>query len=1340
MHTLRILVVEDDAVQAAYLCHILAQMGYEVAGIAATGENALTLAASQRPDLVLMDIRLAGEMDGLEAGAAIHRDLELPIVYLTAYTDEALVDAAKHARPYAYLVKPVRDHELRASIEVAVQSSAMDRQLRHLNRVVRAVRSINRLMATEKDAQRLLEQACRIVVDTCDYPLVWVCRVHPSQPGCRPAAVAGEATDLLDVLAAVDDAGQRARFPCIRTYRSREPVIYRDLMAEEDGALWRREALARGFLAQASWPIASGETVYGALCVASRHRWALDDEEAELLAELAGDLGLALHASDVEARRVQAEQALRVAVQSLDIYMANSRLAVVEFDRDYRVLRWSGAAEQMFGWRQDEIIGKAVSDLRWVYEEDSGPVMQVLADMLSGSRSRNVNVNRNYRKDGTIITCEWHNSAIYDEEGRLISALSLVLDITERARAIESLRKSEERLAFALDATADGVWDWNPATGESYDSLRMHTMLGYQPGEIGPDHQDWSALVHPDDLAQAEEIMENNLRQDSETHGAEFRMRHKDGSWRWILSRGRVVARDAEGRLMRVVGTHSDITARKESEERLRQSEERHRIILQSAMDGFWLADLEGRLLQVNEAYCRMSGYSERELLSMCISDLEMVETGADTAEHIRRIVATGEDRFHSVHRRRDGSAYDVEVSSRYQPIQGGRVATFLRDITERQQAQEAVARERDRAQRYLDVAGAMIVAIGPDYKVTLANRACCRRLELPESEIVGSDWFERFIPPNRREEVRGVFDGLMRGEVAPVEYHEGPVLTASGDQRTVLWHNTVIRDAAGAIVGSLSSGEDITERVRAEEALRQSEAQLANAVEMAHLGHWEYDAASDLFTFSDPFYRIFHTTAEQVGGYTMSWAEYIKRFVHPDDLLAISEATRRAAADPNPHVSHELTHRMLYADGTVGHIAVRFVIVRDAEGREVRQYGVNQDITERVRAQEEREKLQAQLLQAQKMESVGRLAGGVAHDFNNMLGVIIGHTELALEQVGSEHPLRSDLQQIRKAAQRSADLTRQLLAFARKQTVSPRVLDLNDAVGGTITMLQRLIGEDIELAWLPGSGLWPVKMDPGQVDQILANLCTNARDAISGVGCVTIETRNVVLSEADCANEAELTPGEYVMLAVRDDGCGMGPEVRQHLFEPFFTTKGVGQGTGLGLATVYGIVKQNQGCITVASAPGLGSTFSIYLPRALAEEAAPKTAAVARGPRGRGETVLLVEDEPAILNIGRIMLERLGYAVLSANSAEAGLRLAAAHAGQIGLLITDVVMPEMNGLELVERIRAGTPALKVLFMSGYTADVIAQRGVLEEGMQFIQKPFSIGDLANKVYEVLRSQ
>jgi PAS domain S-box-containing protein len=426
---------------------------------------------------------------------------------------------------------------------------------------------------------------------------------------------------------------------------------------------------------------------------------------------------------------------------------------------------------------------------------------------------------------------------------------------------------------------------------------------------------------------------------------------------------------------------------------------------------------------------------------------------------------------------------------------------------------------------------------------------------------------------------------------------------------------------------------------------------------------------------------------------------------------------------------AYETTFRK--TDGTRIHLIENAAAVFDENGRLDHIRGFLLDVTEK-------HQLEMQLLQTQKMESIGRLAGGVAHDFNNMLNVILGHVDLALDKIDESGPLNNHLAQIRDAAIHSSDITRQLLAFARKQTISPRILDLNKTVEGMLKMLGRLIGEDIDLVWKPGGHVGAVKMDPSQIHQILANLCVNARDAIADVGHVTIETEMKTFYESDDSTLPGAVPGKFVRLLVTDDGCGMDQHTLDNLFDPFFTTKEVGKGTGLGLSTVYGIVKQNSGFIHVNSRLNQGTTFDIFLPRYSETPGTNGAGSHESVPAGNGETILVVEDESSILELLETMLEQLGYTVLAEPSPMAALDLAKARKGRVDLLITDVIMPEMNGRDLAEQISEMYPEIRLLFMSGYPADVIAEQGVLDKGVQFIQKPFSMQDIARKVHETLR--
>jgi PAS domain S-box-containing protein len=524
----------------------------------------------------------------------------------------------------------------------------------------------------------------------------------------------------------------------------------------------------------------------------------------------------------------------------------------------------------------------------------------------------------------------------------------------------------------------------------------------------------------------------------------------------------------------------------------------------------------------------------------------------------------------------------------------------------------------------------------------------------------------------------------------------------------------------------------EIDERKKAEANLVESEERLRLALAGADLGTWDWDVVSGTVTFDERWAKMLGYNLDEIEPHLRAW----ERLVHPDDMPHVMEAlTAHLEGKTN---DYKTEHRMLHKSGKwIWILDSGRVIERNAQGKALRACGTHLDITERKRAEKEKDKLEAQLRQAQKMESIGRLAGGVAHDYNNALSVIIGFTELTIDDVDPTGPLRANLEEVLAAANRAKDITRQLLAFARKQTIAPKVLDLNNNVEGMLGMLRRLIGEDIDLAWLPGASLWPVKMDPSQIDQILANLCVNARDAIGGVGKVTIETHRVVIDADYCADHVGFVPGEFVELAVSDNGCGMDKEILSDIFEPFFTTKGPEKGTGLGLATVYGIVKQNNGFINVYSEPGKGTTIKIYLPRHEGKTVETQGETETGIPLGRGETVLLVEDDLSILELARKILDGLGYTVLIAGTPGEALHLAEEHAGEIHLLVTDVIMPEMNGRELAGRLQSLCPGLKYMFMSGYTANAIAHRSVLEKGVHFIQKPFSKRDLAKNVRKAL---
>ena len=634
-----------------------------------------------------------------------------------------------------------------------------------------------------------------------------------------------------------------------------------------------------------------------------------------------------------------------------------------------------------------------------------------------------------------------------------------------------------------------------------------------------------------------------------------------------------------------------------------------------------------------------------------------------------------------------------------------------MSDVTERSQAIEMLAASEARYRSLVDQAptGVIQTSAGTG-EIFFVNDAMLRIFEFSSrDEFIAQKSLMRWKHSEER-------DRLIQflGEHGEIRDFEAVGLTRTGQEKTVI----ISSRADGDLLHSTIL--DITERKRGE-AEREL---LTTAIEQVR--------DMIVITDSEGMIQYVNPAFESVTGYSRQEAmgqnpRMLKSGEQDDQFY--QDLWRTVASGrtwEGRMVNKRKDGRLFTEDASISPVL-------DSSGRVVSFVAVKRDITEKLGLEE-------RFTQAQKMESVGRLAGGVAHDFNNKLTVMMGYTQMVMGDLDRGDPTYGNLQEVMKAGEQSIAIVRQLLAFARKQIISPMVLDLNETVEDMLKMLSRLIGEDIDLVWSPGHDLWRVKMDPSQVDQILANLCVNARDAIDGVGRVTIETRNRVLDEAYLSKSVEAAPGDYVMLAVSDNGCGMDKETLANAFEPFFTTKEVGKGTGLGLSTVYGIVKQNQGHVNIYSEPGQGTTFKIYLPRHPGEADGDMDAVQTDAPRGRGETILIVEDDAPVLQLVKRILSFLGYVVLTAGSPAEALAVARDCSGDIHLLVTDVILPEMSGRELAGEMLKVRPNIKTMFMSGYTADVIARQGVLEKGVRFMEKPFTPDSLARKVREALGSE
>jgi two-component system, cell cycle sensor histidine kinase and response regulator CckA len=758
------------------------------------------------------------------------------------------------------------------------------------------------------------------------------------------------------------------------------------------------------------------------------------------------------------------------------------------------------------------------------------------------------------------------------------------------------------------------------------------------------------------------------------------------------------------------------------AERERREVQEEIRAALYSIGDGVIVADVEGRVRRMNPVAERLTGWREAEASGISLERVFRIineETRAESENPVQRILREGIVAGlanHTVLIARDGAERPIADSGA--PIRDeegaitGVVLVFSDQSDERSAERKLNAKARELATIIESIADGILVVDGGG-RVVHANSRFGEMWRIPREMIAKGDdgllldyVIDQLVAPEEFLKKARELYKTKRISRDAIRFKDGRIFERLS--------YPLIENAD--IVGRVWIFRDVTESQRAEEELHR----MFLAVEQSPVSVVITNSKGNIEYVNPKFTELTGYALEEVRGKNPR-------------VLKSGETSQEEYRTLWKAITSGKEWRGVFRnkkkDGTFFWESASISPVRDSSGAITRFIGVKEDITFQ-------RNMEDQLRQAQKMESIGRLAGGVAHDFNNMLEVIVGHAELALSSEGVSPALRENLREILDAANRSAGFARQLLAFARRQPMKPEVVDLNAAIADMLAMLRRLVGEHIELIWKPENELWTILADPSQIDQIITNLVLNARDAIAEFGAVTVSTRNVELNEADCASRPGCVPGDYVLLTINDSGEGMARETIEHIFEPFFTTKSVDRGMGLGLATVYGIVKQNGGFINVSSAPGEGTTFNIYLPRTR-EAAKPPAAKIATGSLRGAETVLFVEDEEAILKLGKAILTRFGYKVLAARTPGVALALAEKYEAPIDLLVTDIVMPDMNGKVLKGRLERLRPGIKHLYISGYSADVIARYNILEEGINFLQKPFSVEALAGKVREVL---
>ncbi len=890
----------------------------------------------------------------------------------------------------------------------------------------------------------------------------------------------------------------------------------------------------------------------------------------------------------------------------------------------------------------------------------------------------------------------------------------------ERRKAVEQLGKTQAMYRIVAENSHDGIIFLDQEGRIKQRTPSFLRISGYTDEErLGRTEME---LVHPEDREKFLEAWNTVLERANYVMKSEYRILRKDGKWVWLETDMQNFLGNPE--VNAVVLISHDVTSRKESE----KSQMLQLAAMSAAADAIVITDIKGTIQYVNTSFTELTGYSYAEAVGQ---NPRVLKSGLQDPSYYKDLwdtILSGEVwRGELVNRRKDGSTYQESMSVTPIKDDKGEISHFIavkRDITERKRAEEELHSSEKRLRAVYDAIPDLVFRISGD-GTFIDYKADDKDLYVPPSAINGRRACD-LLPPDLAkliEEKTGA--ALTTGKMQNYDY-ELPI-PGRGIRE---YDARMVPSGPNEVIAFI---RDVTDSRRTLEQLRQKEEQLSlvfdNMTDVLFNLRVEPEDRFRFIEVNRTFLRATGFTEEQVIG--KDFRDVLPLSAH--DLVL---GKYKEAIDTGRPVYWEEASE--YPAGRkVGEVSVAPIF--NSLGKCTNLIGTVHDLTEQKKSEEKQKSLEAQLLQSQKIESIGRLAGGVAHDYNNILGVVLGYTQLINRKLEKDSPVYRYIELIDSAAKRGANLTRQLLAFARQEIISPKPLNPDSTISSLLSLLKRTIGEDLELKFVPGSKPWNINADPTQFDQVLLNLATNARDAIQGVGSIIIETSKFTLNENEAGGRLNLRPGDYVVIAVTDNGKGMDSETVAKIFEPFFTTKSSGKGTGLGLSTVYGIVNQNGGAVEVHSVVNEGTTFRLYFPRYLGEikEAASDEGAV---DLSGTETILVVEDQAELLELAKNILEDEGYRVLTALTPSEGLLIAEAFVGEIDMLLTDVIMPVMNGKELNDKIKAVRPNLKTVFMSGYTADVISNRGVLAKGVEFIQKPFTPQSLAAKIREVFDSR
>jgi len=1006
--------------------------------------------------------------------------------------------------------------------------------------------------------------------------------------------------------------------------------------------------------------------------------------------------------------RRQAEEAL---ARYTDLY-EHAPVGYLTLGQDGEILQINLTGAHLLGLERSRLVNKRLGML--LSADSRAALNEFVAKVFEGQTSQTCEVTA-CPFGASEIALEL--TATVADEGRECRAV--VKDISELKRSELAQRQSETRFRAIASHTPDHILMQDR---DLRYTLVINPQLGLtEAGMLGKTDRDF---LEKEDAEKLSAVKRKVLQTGKPAH-IETSLVNAQGQPE-IFEGDYIPVADDSGKPDGLIGYFRNVTERKRADDALRQERDFSASLLATAQTIVLVLDVEGRVVHYNPYFEAICGYpigetKGRDWFSTFLPPATRPRTRDFFLRAIEDIQTTGN--IDSIVCR-DGRRVAVEWYDKTLKDTNGRTVGLLcigQDVTARAQAEEALRSSERKFRALAENSVDTIMRFDRQHRHLYVNPAVEQATGIAPELFIGKTHRELEFPEPLcalwQEAIEKVF---KTGSVNRIDF----------ELPTGVWIDWLLApetDAQGEVVAVITAARDVSERVAAERELRAREKRFRDLVEMLPEAIFETDAGGKLVFVNKRALATFgYGTADVADGL------HARDVIAPLDRERAQQNMQRVLRGEDLGANEYL---MQTRDGHTFPALVRSVLIGDQD-QPRGLLGLVVDISEHERAEAEREVLEEKLRMAQKMESIGRLAGGVAHDFNNLLSVIIGQTGFALEDLPDGAPARDDLLEVEAAAQRAAALTRQLLAFSRKQVLQPVPLDLNTVVSGMATTLHRVLGEDIEVVQVPGADLPPVMADPGQFEQVIMNLAVNARDAMPTGGTLRFETANVELDQELAVHDVSVPPGRYVVLSTADTGCGMDAPTVARLFEPYFTTKEKGKGTGLGLSTVYGVVKQSNGYISVDTTTGKGTTFKIYLPATNAAAVVVRRPQDAQQSEG-DETILLVEDETALLRVARRSLAAAGYQVLVAADGDEALRVSAQFAGDIHLLVTDVVMPRMSGGALAEQLTKNRPTTRVLFMSGYTDDAIGHHGVLEAGARFLGKPFTAADLTHKVREVL---